>query len=153
MDGLTVSNATNLIERGGLRESQFGSQNSKINTSEVNSTENSKSFSATLNEAIQNVNQLQKESDTKAQELDQLLIKDGWTTTSNSAPNLTQWFKDISSGKDWYTDIDSVKNEWIVPTGRDDRQRMLWQLTYKAQKLLESNVLDSNRVFQFKTMH
>ena len=45
------------------------------------------------------------------------------------------------------------QNEWIVPTGRDDRQRMLWQLTHKAQKLLESNVLDSNRVFQFKTMH
>lgn len=40
------------------------------------------------------------------------------------------------------------QNEWIVPTGRDDRQRMLWQLTAKGQKLLESN-----RVFQFKTMH
>ncbi|MBP8006230.1 MAG: hypothetical protein KAZ18_04965, partial [Acinetobacter sp.] len=45
------------------------------------------------------------------------------------------------------------QNEWIIPTGRDDRQRMLWQLTAKGQKLLESNVLDSNRVFQFKTMH
>ena len=45
------------------------------------------------------------------------------------------------------------QNEWIVPTGRDDRQRMLWQLTAKGQKLLESNILDSNRVFQFKTMH
>jgi predicted transcriptional regulator len=45
------------------------------------------------------------------------------------------------------------QNEWIMPTGRDDRQRMLWQLTSKGQKLLESNILDSNRVFQFKTMH
>lgn len=45
------------------------------------------------------------------------------------------------------------QNEWIIPTGRDDRQRMLWQLTSKGQKLLESNVLDSNKVFQFKTMH
>ena len=45
------------------------------------------------------------------------------------------------------------QNEWIMPTGRDDRQRMLWQLTQKGQKLLESNILDSNRVFQMKTMH
>ena len=49
--------------------------------------------------------------------------------------------------------IQMRQNEWIVPTGRDDRQRMLWQLTAKGQKLLESNILDSNRVFQFKTMH
>ena len=45
------------------------------------------------------------------------------------------------------------QNEWIIPTGRDDRQRMLWRLTPKGQKLLESNVLDSNRIFQFKTMN
>ena len=25
------------------------------------------------------------------------------------------------------------QNEWIMPTGRDDRQRMLWQLTAKGQ--------------------
>ena len=43
------------------------------------------------------------------------------------------------------------QNEWIVPTGRDDRQRMLWQITPKAQKLLDSNLLDNDRVFQFKT--
>ena len=45
------------------------------------------------------------------------------------------------------------QNEWIVPTGRDDRQRMLWQVTPKAQKLLESNLLDNDRVFQFKTLN
>ena len=43
------------------------------------------------------------------------------------------------------------QNEWIEPSGRDDRQRMLWKTTAKGQKLLESNVLDSNRVFQFRT--
>jgi len=45
------------------------------------------------------------------------------------------------------------QHDWIIPTGRDDRQRMLWRLTPKGQKLLESNVLDSNRIFQFKTMN
>lgn len=29
------------------------------------------------------------------------------------------------------------QNEWIVPVGRDDRQRMLWQITSKGLKLLE----------------
>ncbi len=43
------------------------------------------------------------------------------------------------------------QNDWIAPSGRDDRQRMLWQLTLKGQKLLESNLLDNNRVFQFKS--
>jgi hypothetical protein len=46
----------------------------------------------------------------KAKALDQLLANDKWTTTNNSAPNLTKWFEDISSGKDWYTDINSTKN-------------------------------------------
>lgn len=45
------------------------------------------------------------------------------------------------------------QNEWIIPSGRDDRQRMLWQLTSKGQKLLESNLLDSDRVFQYKSMN
>ena len=45
------------------------------------------------------------------------------------------------------------QNEWISPIGRDDRQRMLWQLTAKGQKLLESNVLDGYRALQFKTMY
>lgn len=29
------------------------------------------------------------------------------------------------------------QNEWIVPVGRDDRQRMLWQLTERGQQLLD----------------
>lgn len=29
------------------------------------------------------------------------------------------------------------QNEWIVPVGRDDRQRMLWQMTEKCLKLLD----------------
>lgn len=40
------------------------------------------------------------------------------------------------------------QNDWIVPSGRDDRQRLLWQITPKGQKLLESNLLDTDRVFQ-----
>ena len=43
------------------------------------------------------------------------------------------------------------QNDWIVQAGRDDRQRMLWQTTLKAQKLLESNLLDIRpRFIHFK---
>ncbi len=46
------------------------------------------------------------------------------------------------------------QNDWIVPSGRDDRQRLLWQMTtLKAQKLLESNLLDKDRVFQYKSVY
>lgn len=45
------------------------------------------------------------------------------------------------------------QNDWIVPTGRDDRQRMLWQLTAKGQKLFDSNMLDSDRVSQFRASY
>ncbi len=45
------------------------------------------------------------------------------------------------------------QNDWIVPTGRDDRQRLLWQVTTKAQKLMESNLLDKDRVFQYKSVY
>ena len=31
------------------------------------------------------------------------------------------------------------RNEWVVPVGRDDRQRMLWQMTAKALKLIEGD--------------
>ncbi|MCP5575942.1 hypothetical protein NL318_28470, partial [Klebsiella pneumoniae] len=31
------------------------------------------------------------------------------------------------------------QNDWIVPIGRDDRQRMLWQITSKALRLLENS--------------
>lgn len=41
------------------------------------------------------------------------------------------------------------QNEWIIPSGRDDRQRMLWRVTPKAKRLLDSNLLDSDRTLQF----
>ena len=44
-------------------------------------------------------------------------------------------------------------NDWITPIGRDDRQRMLWATTSKAEKLLESNMLDTDRVFQSSVDH
>lgn len=31
------------------------------------------------------------------------------------------------------------QNEWVVPVGRDDRQRMLWQMTANALKLIEGD--------------
>ncbi|WP_180104588.1 DUF4062 domain-containing protein [Acinetobacter sp. YH12108] len=45
------------------------------------------------------------------------------------------------------------QNDWIVPSGRDDRQRLLWQITPKAQKLLDSNLLDKDRTFQYKSVY
>jgi hypothetical protein len=45
------------------------------------------------------------------------------------------------------------QNEWIIQSGRDERQRMLWQLTPKGQKLLESNLLDADRVLQLKSTY
>lgn len=37
------------------------------------------------------------------------------------------------------------QNEWIIPVGRDDRQRMLWQMTDKCLKLLENSQRISSR--------
>ncbi|WP_347456026.1 DUF4062 domain-containing protein [Acinetobacter thermotolerans] len=45
------------------------------------------------------------------------------------------------------------QNDWIVPTGRDDRQRLLWQLTSKAQKMMESNLLDKDRLLPYKSAY
>lgn len=45
------------------------------------------------------------------------------------------------------------QNDWIVPSGRDDRQRLLWQITSKAQKLLDSNLLDKDCTFQYKSVY
>lgn len=45
------------------------------------------------------------------------------------------------------------QNDWIVPSGRDDRQRLLWEITPKAQKLLDSNLLDKDRTFQYKSVY
>ena len=64
MDGLNISNANRFIEAGGTRASStadFASPNA--------AQEAGKSFADTLTEAIGQVNELQKESDVKAQEL------------------------------------------------------------------------------------
>ncbi len=45
------------------------------------------------------------------------------------------------------------QNDWIMPSGRDDRQRMLWQITNKASKLMDSNLLDADRITQFKSAY
>ena len=37
------------------------------------------------------------------------------------------------------------QNEWIVPVGRDDRQRMLWQITAKGLKLIDGDSLIGRR--------
>ena len=47
--------------------------------------------------------------------------------------------------------IQMRENDWIVPAGRDDRQRMLWKASTKAKRLLESNLLDNNRTSLFRS--
>ncbi|MCK4089303.1 MULTISPECIES: DUF4062 domain-containing protein [Acinetobacter] len=41
------------------------------------------------------------------------------------------------------------QNGWIMPSGRDDRQRMLWKLTPKGQKLIENQHTDFDRIYQY----
>ena len=74
MDGFTVSNANRFLETGRLpgdqksisiNSSQYGTN--KISGGSVSETQ--KSFADTLNEAIQNVNELQKTSDKAMQNL------------------------------------------------------------------------------------
>lgn len=73
MDGFTVSNANRFLETGRL----LGDQSSQVNssysgTSSINkgsATGTQKSFADTLNEAINNVNELQKSSDKAMQNL------------------------------------------------------------------------------------
>jgi len=43
------------------------------------------------------------------------------------------------------------QNDWIVPAGRDERQRLLWQLTPKALKLLETQQPEPQSTTQIKT--
>jgi flagellar hook-basal body complex protein FliE len=68
MDGLTISNSDGLIQRGStlseLRNSKFAIPNPAA-SEEAKGT----SFADTLKAAVTNVNQMQKESDTKMQEL------------------------------------------------------------------------------------
>lgn len=64
MDGLNISNASRFVEAGGTRASSTADLNKATQTNEAG-----KSFADTLTEAIGQVNEIQKESDVKAQEL------------------------------------------------------------------------------------
>ena len=67
MDGLTISGARQFVEHGGLKnvkESEF-----VVNDAGSTSGTASTSFADTLTQAIGNVNELQKTSDKKIQEL------------------------------------------------------------------------------------
>lgn len=67
MDGLTISTAKSLLNRG---ETMSEIQNSKVQGPALEPFKpGEKSFAQTLNDAVQNVNQLQKTSDQKMQDL------------------------------------------------------------------------------------
>ncbi|NJL23742.1 MAG: flagellar hook-basal body complex protein FliE [Calothrix sp. SM1_5_4] len=68
MDGLTISNSNALLERGStlkeIRDAKVAVPNPG-----VDGKDGAKSFADTLKDAVQSVNQAQKEADVKAQEL------------------------------------------------------------------------------------
>lgn len=64
MDGLNISNANRFLEAGGTRAASMADLNQAAKTNEAGKT-----FADTLTEAIGQVNEIQKESDLKAQEL------------------------------------------------------------------------------------
>lgn len=70
MDGLTIRNGQSLLETGKtaseLRTSQF---DKGLQTPQMPNGPEAKSFAATLKDAISDVNELQKQSDVKMQEL------------------------------------------------------------------------------------
>lgn len=69
MDGLTISNANAMIDRGQTLK-EIRSNNSNIpGPAAPSQGEGVKSFADTLKDAVQNVNQAQKEADVKMQEL------------------------------------------------------------------------------------
>ena len=65
MDGLTISNANRFVEAGGARSAQ----NEQTSPQVLETGESSKTFAATLKDAIGQVNELQKTADVKAHEL------------------------------------------------------------------------------------
>ncbi len=68
MDGLTISNASRFIENAGTSATS-GNKLTDGNLQISPSSEGQKSFADTLKEAIGNVNELQKESDSKVEAL------------------------------------------------------------------------------------
>lgn len=72
MDGLTIKSGQNFLEAGGIRDNaRIGNNTSTNSTNETNSTTSlgGASFADTLNQAIGQVNSLQKASDKAAQDL------------------------------------------------------------------------------------
>ncbi|MGE4132916.1 MAG: flagellar hook-basal body complex protein FliE [Bdellovibrionales bacterium] len=69
MDGLTISNLDNLVERGQTFKEIRNSKAAIPNPSAEFRQEGNKTFADTLKEAVGSVNQMQKEADVKAQEL------------------------------------------------------------------------------------
>lgn len=67
MDGLTISNARQFIEQGGLKGAQDSDR--MLKETQSGSSAGGVSFADTLQQAIGNVNELQKTSDKKIQEL------------------------------------------------------------------------------------
>lgn len=68
MDGLTISNADALLERGQTLK-EIRNSNAAIPAPSVNSSHGEKTFADTLKDAIQSVNTAQQEADYKAQQL------------------------------------------------------------------------------------
>ncbi len=67
MDGLTISGARQFLESGGLKNTKESEM--VVNDAQSTSGSSSVSFADTLTQAIGNVNELQKTSDKKIQEL------------------------------------------------------------------------------------
>src|ERR1700677_2714868 len=68
MDGLTISNSNTLLDRGQTLK-EIRDTNMSVPHPAVEGKEGSKSFADTLKDAVQNVNQAQKEADVKMQEI------------------------------------------------------------------------------------
>lgn len=67
MEGFTVSNANRFLETGNIRDSKSLSIEGPSSTGST--SESGKSFADTLKEAVSSVNELQKSSDTFAQNI------------------------------------------------------------------------------------
>jgi flagellar hook-basal body complex protein FliE len=68
MDGLTISNSNTLLDRGTTLK-EIRNANVAVPNPAQASQEAPKSFADTLKDAVQNVNQMQQESDFKMQEI------------------------------------------------------------------------------------
>jgi len=69
MDGLTISNADAMVDRGQTLKEMRNTKSSIAVPTLPGASEGAKSFADTLKEAVGTVNAMQKESDVKMQEL------------------------------------------------------------------------------------